>query len=151
RGGSWPLPRHAGIMMSRRPVYTTLGGGLKSRRLGFSILRGLGCCVSTPDLARCQAKSTNRSSIRERRRRAEASGVVTVTVVDGYCARPESLIAITRRAKSATALRFRTCGRLYVYDTLLQGLAQNLQHMAAELRQFIQKEHAMVGERHLVR
>jgi hypothetical protein len=51
---------------------------------------------------------------------------VTITVVNGYCARLESLIAITRRAKSATASRFRTCGRLYLYDTLLEGLAQDL-------------------------
>jgi hypothetical protein len=41
--------------------------------------------------------------------------VVTVTVMaGGYRAVPESLTAITCRAQSATALRFRTCGRLYL-------------------------------------
>jgi hypothetical protein len=70
---------------------------------------------------------------------AEASGVVAVTAVDGYGARPESLIASTRRAKPATALRFRTCGRLSLYDTLLERLAQHFEDMPAELRQRIQK------------
>ena len=41
-----------------------------------------------------------------------------------------------------------TCGRLYVYDTLLEGLAQNLQDVAAALRQFTQQEHPMVRQRH---
>jgi hypothetical protein len=40
---------------------------------------------------------------------------------------------------------------LYVYDTLLEWLAQDLKDMAAELGQFIQEEHAMVGQRHLTR
>ena len=50
--------------------------------------------------------------------------VVTVTVVaGGYRAVPESPTAITWRAKSTTALRLKTCGRLYLYDTLLERLA----------------------------
>jgi hypothetical protein len=44
-----------------------------------------------------------------------------------------------------------TCGRLYVYDTLLEGLAQDLKDMAAELRQLIQKQHAMMGQGYLAR
>jgi hypothetical protein len=44
-----------------------------------------------------------------------------------------------------------TCGRLSVYNTLLQRLAQDLEHMTAAPREFIQKEHAMVGQRHLRR
>jgi hypothetical protein len=71
--------------------------------------------------------------------------VVTVTVMaGGYRAVPESLTAITWRAKSATALRFRTCGRLYPYETLLQRLAQDLQDVASELRQLLQQENSMV-------
>jgi hypothetical protein len=42
-----------------------------------------------------------------------------------------------------------TCQRLYAYDTLLERLAQDLQDVATELRQFIQKEHLMVRQRHL--
>jgi hypothetical protein len=77
---------------------------------------------------------------------------VTVTLVaGGYCAMPDSLTAITRRAKSATALKFSTCGRLYVCDTLLEGLAQHLQDVAAELRPFIEEEHPMVRQRHFSR
>jgi hypothetical protein len=45
----------------------------------------------------------------------------------------------------------RTCGRLYVENTLLEWLAQDLKDMAAELGPFIQEEHAMVGQRHVTR
>jgi hypothetical protein len=44
-----------------------------------------------------------------------------------------------------------TCGRLYVYDTLLERLAQDLQDVAAELRERIQAEHAMMRQRHVAR
>jgi hypothetical protein len=44
-----------------------------------------------------------------------------------------------------------TPARLYIYDTLLQRLPQHLEDMAAELRQLIQKEPTMVGQRHLTR
>jgi RecJ-like exonuclease len=44
-----------------------------------------------------------------------------------------------------------TLARLYVRDTILERLAQHLQDVAAELRQFIQKEHAVVRRRHLAR
>jgi hypothetical protein len=47
--------------------------------------------------------------------------VVTVTVVaGGYRAVPESVTAMTWKAKSITALRFKTCGRLYSENTLLE-------------------------------
>ena len=52
--------------------------------------------------------------------------------------------------RTSTA-RSRTPARLSVYDTLLQRLPQDLQDMAAELGEFIEKEHAMVGQRHLGR
>jgi hypothetical protein len=38
---------------------------------------------------------------------------------------------------------------LYGCDILLKGLAPHLQDVAAALRQFIQKEHAVMGQRHL--
>ena len=41
--------------------------------------------------------------------------------------------------------------RLYVYETLLARLAQDLEDMAAELGPFIREEHAVVGQRHLAR
>jgi hypothetical protein len=44
----------------------------------------------------------------------EAAGVEPVTVVGGYRAVPASLPAMTRSAKSVTALKLRTCGRLYL-------------------------------------
>jgi hypothetical protein len=71
--------------------------------------------------------------------------------VDGYRALPAFLAAITCRANSAIILRFSTSAKLYVYETILERLAQDLQDMAAELGQFIQEEHAMVGQRHFAR
>jgi hypothetical protein len=56
----------------------------------------------------------------ERRRRAARGDWVTGTVVGGYRALPESLIAITLMANPMKVLRSRTPARLYVYDTLLE-------------------------------
>jgi hypothetical protein len=42
-------------------------------------------------------------------------------------------------------------GRLCSENTLLEGLAQDLEDVAAELRPCIQKEHTVVGERHVGR
>jgi hypothetical protein len=44
-----------------------------------------------------------------------------------------------------------TCGRLYLYDTLLQRLAQDFEHVVAELRPLVQKEDAVVRPRHFAR
>jgi hypothetical protein len=71
--------------------------------------------------------------------------VVPITVVaGGYRGMLESLTAMTWRAKSAIALKFRTYGRLYLYETLLERLAQDLEHMTAKLGQFIQEQNAMM-------
>jgi hypothetical protein len=64
----------------------------------------------------------------------------------GSWALPESLAAIIRRANSAKVLKSMTPAKLYVYDTLLKRLAQDLEDMAAELREFIQAEHTVVRE-----
>jgi hypothetical protein len=78
--------------------------------------------------------------------------VWTVTiVVDGYWTRPDPLKLSSRTAKVARRLRFRTPERLYVCDAVLKRLAQDLKDMATELGQFIQEEHAIVGQRHLAR
>ena len=50
-----------------------------------------------------------------------------------YRAVPESLGAIIRLATSANVWRFRTCGRLYLCDAVLERLAQDLEHMTAKL------------------
>src|SRR5262245_26029444 len=68
-----------------------------------------------------------------------------------YRSWPERLTVSTLRAKPAKLSQLRSCGRSYACDTLLQRLAQYLQHMAAALGQFIEKEHAVVGPRHLAR
>src|SRR5262245_52000177 len=80
------------------------------------------------------------------------AGVGTVTaVMGGYYPLPRSLTAIHRPAHSTRVLRSRTCGRLYAYDALLERLAQDLQDVATELRQLIEKEHPVIRERHVAR
>jgi hypothetical protein len=77
-------------------------------------------------------------------------GVVAVLPVMGhYSTLPEPLAVISRMAKSAKALRLRASGRLYSCNTLLEGLAQDCQDVACALGPFIQKEHAMVRQRHV--
>jgi hypothetical protein len=51
-----------------------------------------------------------------------------------------------RFANAAKAIKFRTCGRWYLCDTLLKRLAQDLQEVAPALRPFIQQEHSMVRQ-----
>jgi hypothetical protein len=75
--------------------------------------------------------------------------VETITVVaGGYRAVPKFLTAMTWRAKSATALIFRTPAKLYIYETLLERLPHDLEDMAAALGPCIQAAHAVVRERH---
>jgi hypothetical protein len=64
---------------------------------------------------------------------------------------PQLVGVQTRAASPVSAARAKTRGRLYACDPILKRLPQDLHDMAAELRQFIQEEHAMVGQRHLAR
>jgi hypothetical protein len=68
---------------------------------------------------------------------------------DDSWTRAEWLAVNSRLAKLTTSHRFMTLWRLYVYETLLQRLAQHFEHVAAELRQFVQKQDAVVRPRHL--
>ena len=79
------------------------------------------------------------------------STTVTSSLVDGYWAWPASLTLITRRAKSAKLLRSRTLWRLYVEDSLLERLPQDLKDMAAALGPCSLEVHAMVGQQHVAR
>jgi hypothetical protein len=79
-----------------------------------------------------------------------AVGTATVQM-GGYWTRAEWLVVTSRFAKLRKSLRVMTLWRLYAYETLLEGLAQHLQDMAAKLRQFIQPEHAMMCQRQLAR
>jgi hypothetical protein len=88
----------------------------------------------------------------EQMRRADRSVVMTATVVMGsYRPLPEPPKFVSRAAKVAKTLKLRTPAKLYIYETLLEWLAQDLKDMAAKLGQFIQEEHAMVGQRHVTR
>jgi hypothetical protein len=68
-----------------------------------------------------------------------------------YDTRPELLAVSSRLAKPIISLKFRMLWRLYLYDPLLQRLAQDLEAMSFELGEFIGEEDAMVGQRHLAR
>jgi hypothetical protein len=74
------------------------------------------------------------------------SGVtIAAKVLGGYCLLLEPPEVVSRAAKVAKRLKSRTPAKLYIYETLLQRLAQDLQDMAAALGPFIQEEHAVVG------
>jgi hypothetical protein len=52
----------------------------------------------------------------------------------------------SRAAKAVKLLIFSTPAKLYVYETILERSAQDLEDMAPALRQFIQEEYAVVGQ-----
>jgi hypothetical protein len=107
----------------------------------------------------CQYSRPGRMSSKKQERAPELGGargdtlaVGTVTmVVDGYWPRPKPREVPTRAAKDAKASRFTTPATLYLYDTLLKRLAQDLEDMTAELAEFIQEERLVVGQRHFAR
>ena len=69
----------------------------------------------------------------------------------GYWNQAELLAVNSRTAKFTKSQRFITLWRLYVDETLLERLAQDLEDLAAELQPLIQKENAMVRQQHLAR
>jgi hypothetical protein len=66
--------------------------------------------------------------------------------VGSYGIRPERLALSSLRAKLSKSFRFMTLWRLYSDDTLLQRLAQDLEHMAAARRRLVGAEDGAVGE-----
>ena len=67
-------------------------------------------------------------------------------VMDSYRTPPEPLKVSSRAAMVARMLRFMMHARLYSCEALLQRLPQDFEHMAAALRQLIQKQHAVMCE-----
>ena len=65
-------------------------------------------------------------------------------VLGGSRTLPASLMVIIRLANSANEWRLRTCGRLYLCDTILQRLPQDLEHMACALRPLVEAQDAVV-------
>ena len=63
----------------------------------------------------------------------------------------QALLACPRMARATSVPKSGTPANLYSCDTLLERLAQDLQNMAAELGPFIQKENAVVRQRHVAR
>jgi hypothetical protein len=55
------------------------------------------------------------------------------TVGRRSCAPHDPLAGVTHTAKAARALRSRTPARLYSYDTIIEGLAQDFQDMVSKL------------------
>jgi hypothetical protein len=56
---------------------------------------------------------------------------------------------VIRPASAARVVRAMMLARVYLCEALLQRLAPHFEDTAAALGQLIEKEHAMVGERHL--
>jgi hypothetical protein len=65
--------------------------------------------------------------------------VIETAIVVRTCneAQPEGLSVRSLRAKHKKSLALRMLWKLYLYETLLEGLAQDLQDVAAARRQFI--------------
>jgi hypothetical protein len=61
----------------------------------------------------------------------------------------QALLACARMARATSMPKSATPAKLYACEAILEGLAQNLQDMAAVLGPFIQEAHAVVGQRHL--
>jgi hypothetical protein len=78
-------------------------------------------------------------------------GVIAAEVMAGYGPMLEPPEVVSRAAKVAKTFKLRTSAKLYVHETLLDRLPQDLEDMAAELRQFIQEVHPVVRERPLTR
>ena len=84
-------------------------------------------------------------------RRTDKDVVAATVMVDGYRALPASLTAIIRLANSPKVWRFRTCGRLYSYESLLERLAEPCEDVPPARRAFVQAAHALGRPRPLSR
>ena len=76
---------------------------------------------------------------------------MTATGVGGYWTRAEPLTLGSRAVRVARRLRSRAPAKWYSCETILERLAQDLEHMTATLRPFLQEEHTLVRQRHLAR
>jgi hypothetical protein len=76
---------------------------------------------------------------------------IAAKVLGGYCPLLEPPEVVSRAAKVTKRLKLRTPAKLYLYETIFKWLPQDLQDMAAALGEFIEEEHAIVGQRHVSR
>jgi hypothetical protein len=84
--------------------------------------------------------------------KGEVGKILTTTmVVGGYYPRLEPTEVMSRAAKVAKTVGSRTPTKSYSCEAILERLAQHLQDVAPELRQFIQKEDAVGRQRHFAR
>jgi hypothetical protein len=74
-----------------------------------------------------------------------------MVVMGSYGTRPARLAVNSRLARLIKSQRLRTLWRLYSCDTLREGLAQHLEHVAPERRQLIQEEDAVMRQGPLTR
>jgi hypothetical protein len=97
---------------------------------------------TTRGVARCRRKGTRRLQTREWKLGAELRSMVTSRMAGGYGALLEFLTTIIPRANAANVLRSSMPARLYVYETLLERLAQHFQDVVPALWEFFQAIHA---------
>jgi hypothetical protein len=95
-----------------------------------------------------KARGDDRAEIRGKKMGPLTVGT-RIVQIGGYWTRPARPPVNSRLAKPTKSERLRMLWRLYLYDTLLEGLAQDLQDVAAALRQLLHKVHAVVRPRHL--
>jgi hypothetical protein len=120
-----------------------------TRTIGTGVVNGVSVLHTWPGVKR-KARGPASTEVQERGGHTAGLGTVMV-VMEGYGARPVRVTVTSFRSKVAKSLRFRTCGRLYVVNTLLERLAQPFEDMPLALRPFIQKQDPVVGPRHLPR
>ena len=70
---------------------------------------------------------------------------IAAEVPGGYGPLLEPPEVVSRAAKVARTLKSRTPAKLYVYETLLERLAPDLEDMAAALGGLIQEAYAIMG------
>jgi hypothetical protein len=84
------------------------------------------CQYSTRGLVSSGKRKTPSEAGVEERGSDTLGGVIAAEVMGGYCPRLKPSQVVSRVAKAARAWRSRTHAILYVYETLLERLAQHL-------------------------
>ena len=75
-----------------------------------------------------------------------SGGAIAAEVMGGYGPLLEPPEVMSRAAKVAKTLRFRTPAKLYIYETLLEWLAYNLKHMAFEFGPLVSAQKPVMGQ-----
>ena len=81
----------------------------------------------------------------------DIGGRERATLIASYHALPTGSEVMSRAAKTTNAWTSRTLTRWSCGDPIIERLPQGLEHTRFALRELIEEEDAMVGQRHLAR